>query len=154
AVCIRQLSGSAASSTPSMRHAGSGLCAVDPAALALEERTRLDRQGLVHDVADQSGRLRQNHRLALDLPVDRTADPNAVAGNASAHVRALADRDRAALDVALYFAVDLNVAVAHEIALDLQITADDRRRRVAVAVAVAPPHRVRRCSRHRLRCGG
>src|SRR5262249_14108556 len=133
--------------TPSRRSVASGVCAVDPAALALKNGARLDRQSLVHDVANDLGRLRQNHRLALDLSVDRTADPNVVARDAPAHVRTLADRDRAALDVALYLAIDLNVAIAHQIALDLQTTADDRVRPVAGA-----PSRSVGCHRRRIGC--
>src|SRR5580765_2230281 len=128
----------------SRRSVGSGFCALDPATLALEEGARLDRQGLVHDVADELGRLRQDHRLALELSVDRTADPDVVAGNGSVYVRTLADGDRAALDVALDLAVDLNVAVADQVALDLQITADDRLRRAAVGARRGGCRRERR----------
>src|SRR5262249_24514741 len=112
----------------------SGLRAVHAAALALEEGARLDRQGLVRDVADELGRLRQDHRLALERAVDRSADADAVAGTAAAHLRALPHRDRAALHVALDLAVDLNVAIADQIAFDLEVAADDR---VPVAAAVA-----------------
>src|SRR5262245_6485442 len=98
---------------------------------SFERGTLLDGKALVEDVAFHNG-----------LPLERNADApnrshnvaahNHIFGrNTTCHLRLVAEQKRAATDVALNFAVDLEFAFRGDVASDRQVLADNRRDHLA-----------------------
>src|SRR5437879_3344161 len=90
---------------------------VEPLAMAFDERPRLDHEVAVDDVS--------RHLRRPDLAANSAVDADRLRFHLADDRGVLAHRQRAADNVALNHAVDLYVAVADEVADDLQIRADD-----------------------------
>ena len=95
-----------------------------PARFALEHCALLDGQRLVIDIAFDLARRLQHDAAAVHRSDDVAAHDDFLTRNAACDGRALADDDVAALDVAFDDAVDLNFALANEVADNRQVGAD------------------------------
>src|SRR5215472_12574729 len=110
--------------------------------MTLQECARLQRQDLMDDIAHHLGRALQIDGPGIDLARHLAADPDRVGLDVAGDRRSLAYGQRPALDVTLHDAVDLGIPGACQIAVDLQIAADDGGCRAA------------RCRPRRLACHG
>src|SRR3990170_3954272 len=104
---------------------------VGAARLSFEIGTLLDGKALVKDVAFHMGLRLERNAQAPDRS-DNVAAYNYILGrNTTRHLRLVAEQKRAATDVALNLAVELDLAFRGDIASDCQVLADNRRDHLA-----------------------
>ena len=80
----------------------------------------------MNDVTDHASRLGHYHRLRFDRTINRPADSYSVAADVPFDLGPFAYGQSRAVDVAFNITVDLDVAIALQVARDLQIRADNR----------------------------
>src|SRR5262249_3155244 len=104
---------------------------VGAARLSFEIGALLNGKALVEDVAFDMRRSLKRNAQAFDRS-DQVAAHNDVLGHDPApHLRFVAEQKRAAADVALNFAIDLDLAFGGDVAGDRQVLADNRRDHLA-----------------------
>src|SRR5919108_1089349 len=95
--------------------------------LALEVGAWLNRQRVVIDVTfDVAGGL-QHHLLATNRPHHLPPHYDHVGNNSAGKPAMLPDHDGRAMNLTLYFTLDMDFALTNEIAYDHQVTSDERR---------------------------
>src|SRR5579872_3289771 len=93
-------------------------------AVTVDVGTRMDGYVLMNDIAGHMRGAGQDHLLGFDLAVDRARDFDLIAIDGALHFRARADLHRLTADVAVHFAIDLDVFGAFQLARDLEGLAD------------------------------
>ncbi len=94
--------------------------------MAFQEGTVLDRQGAVEDVADHMGGARQADALALDLAGHAAVDLHQLGDDLAVDAGGFAHQQDACADIAFDGAVDLDFAVAVDVADDPEVVAKNR----------------------------
>ena len=88
-----------------------------------------DRQAFVQDITEDVGRFRERHRPALDLACHPAMDPDTVGDNLAADLCRFTDHQNIGVDISFNGSVNLNFAIAQQISNDLEVGAQQRRRR-------------------------
>src|SRR6185312_16065616 len=104
---------------------------VGPARLSFEIGTLLDGKALVEDVAFHMALPLERNTQARDRSYKMAAHNYILGRNSARHPRLVAEQKRAATDVALNLAVDLDLAFRGDVASDRQVLADNRRDHLA-----------------------
>ena len=94
---------------------------------ALEVGAGLYGEDFVGDVGRDPGALSEVHGLGLYLSIDGAKDSDRIGHYGAVDLPLFADSEQTAFDIALDRTVDLDLAVALQVAHDLEIGADDRR---------------------------
>ncbi len=97
-------------------------------AAALERRTLLDAQQIVDDVGDHATAAHEEDAGRLGPAGEDAEDHQFLALDGALDPPRFPDRDEPRADVAIHPAVDVDVTLADEIALDVEIAGDDRGR--------------------------
>jgi len=98
-------------------------------AVAIQERALLYGHFPEQNVADHAGALGHGDGAGLDLAVDTAIDANGIDDDLALDGGALADEQSLGADVAVDGTIDLDLALAAQVADDTEIGADDRGRR-------------------------
>jgi hypothetical protein len=83
----------------------------------------------MQDIADHTRGLGQVDGAGLDLAADGAVDKDGIGDDLALDMGGFADEKGLGADIAVNGAVDLYFTVAAEVADDLEVGADDRRRR-------------------------
>ena len=95
--------------------------------MTVEPCPRLNRQHIVQDVAFDAGRAGQRDRVGFDLSDDFAMHEAVIGHDRAIDAAGFADRQLRTMDIARENAVDLDFAVADDIARNLHAGAEDGR---------------------------